>query len=214
MKNKLILDLSLGDGYLAKPRSENGNSHLRMHHSIKQKEYVLYKKTLLEKAGFRAIYRETKVKHYDTCYIMTGKLPEITEIRNFLYQDGKKTLSKEVIDLLDERSISILFQDDGCGSVIKKESKKLKSGLVYYDVKPYIHQFSIATNDFDGASVEKLAEKLSSWGLVVKIYDRKGPTIVISTIESKKKFVDIVKPYMCESMKYKISGEVCNHGRI
>ena len=127
MKNKLILDLSLGDGYLTKPRSENGNSHLRMHHSIKQKDYVLYKKNMLDLAGFRTVYRETKVNGYDTCYVMTGKLPEITEIRNLLYQNGKKTLSREVLDLLDERSIAILFQDDGSRSLAKKESKKLKN---------------------------------------------------------------------------------------
>ncbi len=111
---KTILDLALGDGYITRPRSRNGNSNLRMNHSIKQKEYLLLKKEMLEEVGIKSIYREYADKNgFRVCYVLTRKYPEITEVRNLLYVNGVKTISQNLVDILDERSLALLFQDDG-----------------------------------------------------------------------------------------------------
>jgi len=214
MINKAILNLALGDGYITKPKSANGNSLLRMHHSIKQKEYVFFKMKYLEENGFSTIFRERIDKGFHVCYAMTGKKPEITEVRKLLYKSGKKELTKEIVDLFDEQTIAFLYQDDGHKGVIKKDKKKLKSGTVYYDVEPYIHQLCIATNSFEKSGLELFVDKLYGYGIEAKIYDRKGPTICISKKESKKNFIDLVKSYMCTSMMYKIEGNYYSHGRI
>lgn len=109
-KQKLIFDLSLGDAYLTIPKSKNGNSLIKMNHSIKQRDYALYKKDLLEKNGIRTIYREKTYGGYDICYVMTGRLPEITEIRNLLYVNRKKEIPRRLFDFIDERSLAYLTE--------------------------------------------------------------------------------------------------------
>ncbi|MBS3903757.1 MAG: hypothetical protein KGZ39_00340 [Simkania sp.] len=214
MLNKAILDLSLGDGYISKPKTENANCLLRMHHSIKQKEYVHFKMNYLRENGIECIFRERIDKGFHVCYAMTGRSSEIKRVREVLYKNGKKTLCPELIELFDERTIAFLFQDDGHKAVIKKDKMKLKSGIIYYEVHPYIHQFCISTNDFDKESLSLLLEKLLVYGVEARIYDRKGPTVCISKKESKKNFIYLVKPYMCSSMMYKIEDNYYSHGRI
>lgn len=211
---KIILDMALGDGYLSRPKSKNGNSHLRMSHSIKQKEYVLYKEKLLQANGIRTIYRERKEGIYTVCYVMTGKLPMIREARELMYPEGKKVFPKGYFDIMDEKSLAIFFQDDGGHGIVRRERKKLKSGSVSYLVKPYIGQFIFNVQNLDSNGIEMLCEKINSYGIETKVFNRKGPVIAISKVESKKKFVDLIKPFICQSMKYKIDGPLSGHGKL
>lgn len=52
-----------------------------------------------------------------------------------------------------------------------------------------------------------------NFGIENKIFDRKGYVIAISKFNSKEKFIEVVKPHMCPTMTYKISGSLRNHGR-
>jgi hypothetical protein len=213
-QKKIILDLALGDGYISKPKGEKGNSCLTMKHSLKQKEYLLHKMKILNENGIKTIYRETTSGIHGVCYVMTGKLPIITEIRNLMYPNGKKIVPKEYIENMCEKSLALFFQDDGGHGIIKRERKKLKSGSISYLVKPYIGQFVFSTNVLDEESINFLCKKMNSFGIETKVYDRKGPVIVISKIESKKIFVELIKPFMCPSMMYKIDRPLSNHGKL
>lgn len=214
MKIKTILDLSLGDGYVTKPKGKNGNCSIRMNHSRKQKEYVLFKKSFLESVGIRCIYRENQVNGYDTCYVSTEKSKDITEVRNMLYKDGKKVLSKEVLELLDERSMAFLFQDDGSALICKTDSTHRKGCKVKYPVHPFINQLVISMNNFSENCVDLFIEKLKKMGVESRKLFSKGYSVCINKTESKRIFIDLIAPFFCDSMRYKICESLVRRKRI
>lgn len=201
----MVFDLTLGDGYIQKPRHKNGNCFLRMNHSIKQKDYLLYKKDMLEKSGILARYGEYKSKEFECCYAVTRRLEEITNLRNLLYVDGKKVFSNNFLDIFDERTLSILFQDDGSVGIRDKRMRNVKGEMktIYY--QPYINQIILNLQNFCNKSCQLIKDKISSFGIESKINQRRGNVICINKYDSKKKFFEIIQPYMHESMINKIN---------
>lgn len=198
-KLKTILDLALGDGYIPPPRSSKCNVHFRMNHGISQKEYVLHKKKLLEQVGIESVFREyTDKKGFKVCYVLTKRYPEILEARKILYPNGKKSISKELIEMLDERSLAYLFQDDGGAEVL---TSKYKSSIG----KKYINNFVLNVCSFDLDSVENLSNWLKESLVDNKIYKRKGYLVItIPKLVSKMNFVEMIKGYLHKTMQYKV----------
>ena len=96
---KLIIDLSIGDGYLSIPKSDKANSKLALKHSKKQVEYLLYKQKLLEDHGFKCTYYEYTDKNgYEIVTCTTRCSPIIKEIRTSLYINRVKTLSSKILE--------------------------------------------------------------------------------------------------------------------
>mgnify|MGYP003655799004 CR=1 FL=1 len=198
-KLKTILDLALGDGHIPKPRTENCNTHLRMNHSIKQSEYLLYKKKLLEDVGIESTYRESISKSgHGVCYLLTRRYPVIKKAREILYENGKKVFSKKLLEFFDERSLSFLFQDDGskemrCASRCAKNST------------PCVNNFVLNVQSFDQESLNNLSNVLKETLIDNKVYKRKGYFVItIAKYISKVNLVEIIKPYVHKSMIYKI----------
>lgn len=201
----MVFDLTLGDGYIQKPRHKNGNCFLRMNHSIKQKDYLLYKKTMLDEFGIPTHYAEYKSNEFQCCYVTTGRMKDITNLRNLLYVDGKKVLSNNLLDLFDKRTLSILFQDDGSVGIRDKRMRNVKGNIKTIFYEPYINQFVLNLQNFCNESCHLIKDKISSFGIESKINDRRGNVICINKYESKKKFFEIIQPYMHESMMYKVN---------
>jgi hypothetical protein len=92
---KIILDMALGDGYIAKPRSINDNCHLRLNHSIKQIEYLIFKKNILEANGIRcSMSSYTDKNGYGVVYAISSRKKIITNIWSKLYKNGLSTRQK------------------------------------------------------------------------------------------------------------------------
>lgn len=107
-----------------------------------------------------------------------------------LYNGKQKILTKQVIDYLDERSLAILFQDDGCAEI----------------VKGCVNQFILNVQSFCDDSIQLLSDWLKETCVENKIYKRKGAFVIsIAKFLSKLNFVNMMENHICENMRYKIS---------
>lgn len=211
-KEKLIIDLALGDGYLSKPRTDKSNSRLVLKHSSKQTDYLLYKKDLLEKNGFKcSIDSYTDQKGYNVVQVRTMSNIIVKNVYNKLYPNNKKTITKEILKNFDAHSLAILFQDDGS----REHTKFHRYNGNKYAVKPYINAFTLYLNCFTNEENMLILSKFLEMGIEARITQRKGySTIIISKVEAKEKFVELVKPLLYSSMLYKIDTPVKYHGDL
>ena len=87
-----VIGMILGDGYLRKIYSKNENSGVILHHHPSQKEYLLWKVSLLK------YLTNVSVKEYEnTIYAQTGRHPYYTKLRNRLYVCNRKVLSEHIL---------------------------------------------------------------------------------------------------------------------
>lgn len=198
-KLKTILELALGDGYISLKKSKNGNCTFRMHHGIKQKDYVLHKQQILKDVGIESVYREyIDKKGFHVCYVLTKRYPEITEARRILYIDRKKHITKELLEYLDEKSLCFLFQDDGSTELTTTKRKN-------HENFKYINNFVLNVQNFDFLSVQLLSNWLKETLIENKIYKRKNYLVItIAKLVSKINFVNLLVNHIHPSMQYKI----------
>lgn len=210
---KLIFGLSLGDGYLTKPKSDNAGSRLVIKHSTKQIEYLLYKKNLLESNGIIcSLDAYTDKNGFSVVQIRTSTTKMIREIQKKLYINGKKELSRKLIEeYFDPFILSILFQDDGS----REMAKWHRSNGSKYKVEPYINDFIIHTCNFSHDSNLLLQKKIEEMNIENRIIKRKEyEVIIISKKEAKKNFIETIRPYFCQSMLYKINSPLYFQKRL
>lgn len=179
--HQLILGSLFGDGYLT--RSPNS---IAFHegHSIKQKEYLLWKKHLFsqvtEKIG---IYETSKTK---AIHIRVSSLPELNlYYENFYHSHGRKSFNLAMLRKLDPFGMAIWFMDDGSYNkpgnycFFSMEEKNTEIVCAYF--KEY-------------------------FGFNAKIYTRNGSksSKVILNAQDTRIFFDIVRSFIHQSMIYKI----------
>src|SRR3989344_6330854 len=152
-------------------------ARLRVHHGEKQKEYVFWKYELLKNLVMRipqesAWDNPKRNLHEVSWYFHTKSLREFGVLHRYLYRDGAKILSKDILDALTPRMIAIWFMDDGSNT---QES------------------FTLNTHSFSGEEQMSIVNFFSDRYAIV-------PTIVKDRTKYKlrigkndyKKFIDIV----------------------
>lgn len=201
-KEQMMIGMALGDGHVTKAGS------LQITHSSVQKEYLYYKKNLLLKKGIKfnkdtinepsgyGINQSIRIK---TSVTNTGK-----KIRKYLYPNGVKIIPDDLI--ITPFMWAILFQDDGRTNKSTHYISHRKTGDVRINIE-WVNRYTIYTDCFDLHSIENLQKSLLSYSIESSInYSNKNkhPHIHIRKKESKEKFKQLILPYICESMKYKI----------
>lgn len=111
----LIVGTVFGDGYLSHFTYDSVN--LFISHCIKQKEYLWLKYLLLRpylcvkepieevNTGNSGIYKRYTLE--TICH------PDLKKLRDLIYINGKKTVTKETLDLLTIPGFALWFMDDG-----------------------------------------------------------------------------------------------------
>lgn len=200
---KLIIDLTIGDGWIGYPSGNRGNPRpiMRIEHSIKQLDYARHKEDLLANAGFRLRckrYTSTTKKNHGREYYRIDVLADdrLVEPHKLLYAPKKQL--KHIIDYIDAQTLAYWYMDDGHTHNIKYALKKYAK--LYYD-PPYIGSFTIACHSFSLADMLLVQNKLKQFGIDTTL--QKGITLSINTIESKLIFRDMVRPFIVPSMYYK-----------
>lgn len=201
--NEFIIGSLLGDGSMSKIKKENNrkncNSKLCIKHSIKQKNYVLYKQELIK--SYCKIYltypkinnephfiKNKLVISNQTICLETLQNKAFNKYREDWYYKGYKDIPN-YITRLSPLAIAIWFMDDG--------TKCKKSG--YY----------LCTDGFKIKTVNKLRNILyKQYGIIsflqiLKRNNKQYPKIYIST-KSINKFNSIISSFMCDSMTYKL----------
>lgn len=186
----IIVGAVLGDSSILK------NGMINFTHSNYQKEYLEFKYNLLINLSKSEIKNYTRFdkrtnKNYYSYSFYLRPLNIFKELRNNFYKD-KKEITTEILKYYNEQAMAIHYMDDG------------------YVSKPFnikYHHFS--TNNFSIKSVKLLQEHLlNKWNLKSRIdmvgKEKNQPMLVISDKKSNLLFENLIKPYCCKSMYYKI----------
>lgn len=184
---EIIIGCLLGDGYMRKTKSDTG-PYFSCSHSLKQKDYLLYKSSFFNelirvKENYRNVPNKKTGKLYSDITMYMKVNSELNFIYNSFYKNGKKIIP---FNLLDEYytplAMAIHFMDDG--------SKVGNSGYILSTCC-----FSIEDcNNFILFLLNKYNIE-SSLQSENRIYIKNN---------SKETFKNLIYPYICESMKYKL----------
>jgi hypothetical protein len=180
IQRSLIIGSLLGDGYVRIVKGRR-NAFLEINHAYSMKEYVDWKYEILKdivisppKArkgnGNRIAYR-----------FFTRQHPEITELFNLFYKNGKKIIPDFKLDPI---SLAVWYMDDGskCGT------------SSYY----------LNTQQFSIEDQQKLIEYLRKFGIESKLNKDKEYWRIRMIMSSVPNFINLVQPSIVPSLQYKI----------
>lgn len=194
LKKRLVLDDNqkaivigtiLGDGCLCDNWSKT-NYRLKMSHSIKQREYVLWKYGILRDWILTEpkVYEKTK-----SITIRTISHPELTDLHGIFYRDKKKIIPKNIQDLLNPLTMAVWFMDDG--NIIRDKSR--------------FCGYHMNTQSFTFKENERLAEILNSeFKILCTVQKNHGKHRLHIGSRSRNQFTDLICDYVLPSLQYKL----------
>lgn len=181
LQKSLIIGSALGDGYI-RIMPGRKDAFLEINHSIKAKEYVDWKYSVLKNIC-NSDPKERNTNEGRVAYrFFTKQSKDITDIFNLFYKNGKKIVPLNLE--LDPIILAIWFMDDGS-----------KSGQSVY----------LNSQQFSLADQNRLLSKLRKLGLKARLNRDKKYYRIRLLSESVASFDRIISPYIIPSMKYKLS---------
>lgn len=189
----LIIALLLGDGHLTSKGS------ICINHSEKQKDYIQYKVNILQnifKGKPIKIHKSKSIiknKIYNTLSIRKCNKKLLMPLRQLLYPNGKKVISREVLNYLSLQGLAIWYMDDG--SLIPE----------YKNNKIHAYKLSLATYLSYEENVIITNYFKEQWDIYFNIHkDGTKYRLRMGTKEARK-FLNLVRPYVMEvnCMHYK-----------
>lgn len=191
IQKAVIIGSILGDGFLQKTGSKN--ARLRLEHSLKQKEYLIWKCQILGnyfQSKPQILERNNPIfgKTYQYIRAQSYSGSELGKLYQLFYIDGKKIIPNKISDLLkDPLCLAIWFMDDG----------------YYYqrDKLAYIY-----LPKYDQISINNLLNVLKvnfNLSPILKI-KRRGEYVLNFSVAETEKLVQIINPFVISLMKYKL----------
>ena len=189
-QKQILYGTILGDAYLQKTGQRN--ARLRLEHSQKQRDYLLWKVKMLQplfqgKPKFiERIHPVTKRK-YGYWRHQSQSTPYLGRLRRIFYPEGKKQIPDNLEKYLSPRTLAVWYMDDGYYSF------RDKSGYLYL-----------------GKITQKEAEIVSQtlkkmFGLKNKILDKKKKGYVIYfSPRTMLKLKELIKDYLLPQFSYRI----------
>lgn len=181
-QKEILFGMMMGDGHIQKViNSYQG----RINHSIKQLEYCIYNKKLIDDLTYDVKFYSTTNKLYpgkiyENCYFCFKPNESLKEIYNLFYYNKKKDVPLD-LSLLTPRAMAIWFMDDGSAN-----------GRC---------TISIATCSFSIDGLLRLKNYL---------YEKYKLEVIINKefklyfkAESGRRFFHLIKDYMIDEMMYK-----------
>lgn len=202
---KTIIDLTMGDGYIGIEKGRN-NARMRIEHSIKQKQYAQHKQHLLESLGLCLTAKEITIangKNTGKQYyrIDVHQSPLLTTAYKWTYNKGKKSIDRALLRQLDDRSLAYWFMDDGCAKLVQYIQKP---NVRYVYVTPKIAAFKFSNQSFSYEENMLFVEWLKTMHVQAHITTNNGFEVMITDIENKQRFLQVIEPHIIPSMMYKI----------
>lgn len=189
-QKNLLIGMILGDAYLQKTGKQN--ARIRLEHSIKQREYLNWKVSLL-KNYFQSntqILKRTNAfwnKEYQYARIQSTSSPEFGKLQRFFYRESIKIIPEKInIIFISNLSLAVWFMDDG----------------YYYsrDKMSYIYIPS-----YDEQSIKNLLFSLKeNFNLLPLLKRKKKGLVLVFSVKETRKLMDLIKKFIIPSMQYKI----------
>lgn len=186
-----MIGLILGDGFLQK--TGKNNARLRLEHSFKQKDYLEWKCGVFDnyfQAKPQILIRTNSQFGKTYQYIRNQSYSglEIGKFHKLFYQNNKKIIPDKISKLLnDPLSLAVWFMDDG-----------------YYYPRDKIAYLYLPK--YDQASMNNLRFALKKNFNLTPIFKikKRGEYVLIFPVIETQKLINIIKPYIIDSMKFKI----------
>lgn len=194
-----IYGMLLGDSHIYDDKRSNGKLRIVATNGEKQLEYLKYKQQIFNGDG----------KIFNAGVGSFGKLPSYhwflnvdanisLNVRKDWYQTGKKKITNKVINKLTPVSLAFWFMDDG--------------SLTFRNIDKTAYFIRLNTQSFSYDEIEKLRLfLLNQYNIISKInkdiISSKGEQLFrldISSTEESNKFLNLIAPYICDSMLYKL----------
>ncbi|MBM3200171.1 hypothetical protein FJZ53_04490 [Candidatus Woesearchaeota archaeon] len=186
-QHDLILGSTLGDASI---RQRNKNCSFRVGHTKQQEKYLNWKYRLVKE--FTKLPPSWNIRKLNNHTIKTLEFSTFTHhvfnfYRKLFYKDGRKRVTREILNMLTPRSLAIWVCDDGS----------------FGTSQPYI---ILCTNAFslqEHETIKKYFEEI--WGLspTIGFRDKKYYYLRFKEKDTQK-LIGIIKPFVHESMKHKI----------
>ncbi len=196
MKDRLeikgaLIGMIFGDAGLSKERK---NAHLRISHCLKQKDYLLWKKEILEHLTSVSVWEgEVKCagKMFPALRLWTKSHPMYTGLRARFYHSGRKTFDVHLLKRLTLLGLLLWFLDDGYRRVIK--------------TTPNIELCTDNFNYIEQLSLQKYFH--DKWGLTAKIIKHGNCWRLAFRVAEVRKLEKLFQPFaeqIPKCMRYKL----------
>ncbi len=190
-QTSVLIGTILGDGFLQKTGEKN--ARLRLEHSQKQKDYVLWKGKIFGrlfqgKPNYLERIHPNSGETYKYCRWQSSAGPAFGKWRKYFYPNGNKIIPNNIGNFLTEPiSLAVWYMDDGYFNKIDRNS--------YI----YLGRVTRAEAEISGKAIEK------NFGIVATVYDKKnkGFTLFFGVLETKK-LQTLIRPFIIESLQYKL----------
>ena len=186
-EHDLVVGSLMGDASI---RQREKNSCFRFTHSLKQKSYAEWKHKILENfnvSEFRQVKRKIRDHFINAMDFATKTHPVFNHYRNLFYKDGIKTITKEILDQINPRSLAFWVCDDGG----------------YENSQEYIILCTNAYSLDEHKLMKEFFNKRFNLDPTIGFRDGKYYYLRFKQ-EDSKKLIQLIKPFIIESMKYKI----------
>jgi hypothetical protein len=165
-------------------------ARFRVHHGIKQKEYVCWKYRILKSFVFTkpkeiSWTNSKRNLHEVSYYFHTKSMEELGALYHYFYLNKVKILPKNIFELLTPQMIAVWFMDDG---------SRTGNGLTL-NTHGFLKEDQVRIVDY-------LEKSFKIKATIIK--DRAKWKISIGTYDIEN-FISIIQPYIIPSMTYKIA---------
>ena len=188
-QTEVLVGTVLGDGFLQKTGTKN--ARLRLEHSDKQKEYLLWKGAQMSrlfqgKPTFLSRVHPKSGETYSYARWQSSASPELGIWQRYFYKEGKKKIPADIGKYLTPLALSVWYMDDGYFSE---------------DRSSFIYLGKVSQNEAD--ILRDVIAK--NFNIVAKIYDKKNKGFALYfSVEETKKLHVLLKPFIHSSMQYKL----------
>lgn len=187
----------LGDGSISRQRRSTQKCHYQEGHSLEFFEYLNWKAKFMNEAlNVRCSVHKRLDPRNGSTYVKfsTTVSKFFWKLRSLFYEEsGQNVIPREFIEkYFNEFALAILFMDDG--NMEFQATGLFKTAEIY-------------TMSYRMEDVEWFKDFLKrKFNLDFTIRTRKGkyPFLSLGTHEAVNKFADLIKPYVHESMLYKV----------
>jgi len=186
-EHDLIIESLLGDSSI---RQREKNSCFRFSHSISQKSYSEFKKNLLfnfDISEFREVKRKIRDSFIHAIDFSTDTHPLFNYYRNLFYKNNRKAISRNILNQINPRNLAYWICDDGS----------------YDNTQRYIVLCTNAYNLDEHKLIKEFFKEKFGLDPTIGFRDKKYYFLRFKQDDSKK-LISIIKPFVPNSMKYKI----------
>lgn len=190
-QESVLIGTILGDGFLQKTGEKN--ARLRLEHSQKQKDYVLWKGNIFGRLfqgspNYLERVHPKSEETYKYCRWQSSASPSFGKWRKYFYPNGKKIVPSDIGKILTEPiTLAVWYMDDGYFNKIDRNS--------------YIYLGCISH-----AEAEILQNAiLKNFKIKATVYDKKNKGYALFFgVNETKQFQTLISPFIIQSLQYKL----------